>query len=261
MAVEDALKKALSDASVLNSVRTIFKDIDSKGFLIHVANDGTVTYGSPIHYEPSRIASRYHSLVYEAMRGMFANPEKELTSNPELRLLALLAEKIRPDTFFEFCKYLWAYESGNNKRVDKSGTLFLSKWLPPLVTEVLVEYVTEFFGGKPVLEHMLEGANPLRNYLVLNELTGYHPNAVLIQGELRQRDGNHVGIYGVKQEAPKMEPEEVAVVSTLDSLSQFFNVDILKKPELYKRFNGILDLGRGVLHLDSDIEKRINGIP
>jgi len=234
MNLEDQIEKAILDPKVSRSIKTCLRSENESGFLIYLAEDGSIYQGGIVYQNERRLGEFQVSGMDSLDRGYIS-----MWSEFALE---------------ELSSYLEAYDSQNKLSIDqRSGLVVLTKWrideCDAETTEILKQ---RLFRDKEITHPSILNSIPtIPDQLELNLLRKIHNNVALVRGARLSKDEPYARLLVMKQTAPYASGDTLRTMDLAAGYSPGLPSALRDSwRKYYQKFDGILDLDQRFLDLN-----------
>lgn len=231
MNLEDQIEKVILDPNVSRSIKTCLKSENESGFLVYLAQDGSVHQGKIVCQNQKRIRALQNS-------GLSSLDSEFIPMCSQFALE-------------ELSSYIEAYGFQNMLRTDKkSGLLVLTKWRIDEVDDEATEILKQKLSDGETTTHpsILHLSPTAPDRLELNQLRKTHNNVAIVRGTRLSKDEPYTRLLVVKQIAPHMSGGILRDMMLEVGYGPLLSGDLWKK--YYQKLDGILDLDQRFLDIE-----------
>lgn len=235
MTIADKVKSVLSDVRVLDTAIDCLRDDIAMHFLVHLADDGKITIGTPLYVDDERAAEiKSEAIRLDRWWGDIG---------PWMRYS--LAE-------LEDMKMGYGIENGD---IPRTGLVVLTRWVKDISPEAW-EY----------LEKILAPNNPsnllsclrLTDYIQLNQMTMEHGSVAYVRGEMLHPE--YVSLTATQQKVPRMSADDFEMAAKL-GLLRFSGHPLgkLYNKYYYTTMRGMIKLPERTVQMDCELDRMVGG--
>ena len=245
MELREEIERVLLTDKALGLVRTCLEGEDASGFMVKIAKDGRIFYGSPV--KENKDAKWRMRREAQAFRdNYFYEPLSEEMCEANIKIISPYVEE-------EFDRYKLGFNM-NNLPSSKEDRILTSD----IETVVIGKFGTNYATRQELKDYsagnseLLTAAIPIIGELQLNFLRRDYPNqkGIFVLGEQRAERSARVELTAIQQKCSYLEPNDFVGLTILN-LANLVNPNSRTRDALNKFYQ----TERGALYLKDGREK------